>query len=273
MSQAMCVCDCAGGIDPTQSLFFVLCIACWCVAWQNKARHTSMYILSIDVGILHLGLARIRTKPLWHLESMKLVNITKFTHNLVKRHECKLRHSNGLADRLDHVIQDHPYLFQDNDIVLVERQPIRGLVGVEQYFYKMFESTELVHPRSVHAFYDVKCDYEGRKEMSTLLARQIMMEHSVDSGAASYFESLERKHDLSDAVVQAWYWVAMNNGYKLGLSSISNRRFAGRDLMLRALGEYRPGPAADEEACTITTETLHLLDKFAYRPEDQEKPE
>lgn len=239
-----------------------------------------MRVLSIDVGIRNLALARIQVLPSFCVEAVKLIDVTNIEHDKVPEHECTLRHSSELSDRLDHVCQENETeFFKGNDVVLVERQPIpQGLTDCQLYFYNRFKQTQLIHPRSVHAHFGLPPKkYEERKELSTLIALQIIRENKPVDSVLRYIEDLERKHDIGDAIVQAYYWAGVHgmlpiDRFEDDRSVIWYRpsRTAAREkaqaLARRAMGEELPIREAHRADIMCS---LDELDKFRYVPHER----
>lgn len=236
-----------------------------------------MRLLSIDVGIKNLGLASITVLPSFRVEALKLIDVTEVQHQCVPEHECTLRHSNELADRMDHMVQENAEFFTGNDVVLVERQPIAGLTDCQLYIYNRYKQTQLIHPRSVHTHFGMPSkQYEKRKELSTMIAYQILREHDPLDSVIEYLDSAPRKHDLSDAINQAYYWAGIHkllpiDEFEDDRSIIWYRpsRAAAREkaqsLARRALGEELPVRECHRDGRVIMS-SIDELDKFRYVP-------
>lgn len=166
-------------------------------------------ILSIDIGIHHLGLSAGYVDKGWKLLEITwvdMVDITQFTHNLVDNCDCKLYHGNTIADRMEHIFQEYYPVFNEADYILIERQPINGLVAVEQIiYYRWREKCCLVSPRSMHKHFCIgSYDYEQRKQRTMYFAeRQIWHERAIQR-----YQSFERKHDISDSICIMVFWLA-----------------------------------------------------------------
>ena len=80
-------------------------------------------IVSVDVGIVHMGLvlARLDTcGKLVEFPKIILVNLTELTHCRVGRADCKLHHSRELYDRLQHFHQEYGWMFESAVTVLID---------------------------------------------------------------------------------------------------------------------------------------------------------
>ena len=145
-----------------------------------------MIFLSIDVGILNLAFVKAYVdEKLWKIEKIlecKRINICLLKHTKVQRSECKLEHSNDVYDRIQHFLQEYEEEFQDVDQVLIERQPLGGLVHVEQLLFGHFrKKVKLISPNAMHKFLGINgLDYEARKQFTTKLAEPYLKEFWVE---------------------------------------------------------------------------------------------
>jgi hypothetical protein len=171
------------------------------------------YILSIDIGIKHLAMVLIATSKTYEFKEIiwfELVDITQFVHlDQDSKHKCKLFHTRTISDWLSHVFYLNTELFNLAEFILIERQPPQGHVAIEQLIYFNFRNKSvLVHPRSVHKFFNWTNEdtYEIRKQKSVkILKRQL------EKGSRTYlldeFNQLDRQHDISDAYIQALFFL------------------------------------------------------------------
>jgi hypothetical protein len=156
-----------------------------------------MNIASIDIGILHLGL--VSCDVTWDriiVNHVHLVDITKRCRRL----DCKLNHTNHMVDRVDHFIQDHWDILDKADKILVEKQPITGLISVEQLLFdRLRAKVEFIYPVSMHKYFGIrKLNYDERKEF--------LVEKTRPHLTGSIYDTLERKHDVADAMAMIIYW-------------------------------------------------------------------
>jgi hypothetical protein len=202
------------------------------------------YILSIDIGIKHLGMMLIETSETYEFKEIiwfELVDITRFVHlDQDSKTSCSLFHTKTISDWLSHVFYLNTEMFNLVEIILIERQPPQGQIAIEQLIYFNFRSKSiLIHPRSVHKFLNWTSEdtYEKRKEKSVkILKRQL------EKGSRTYllneFNQLERQHDISDAYIQALFFLHIKQ--KEAKRSIS-------------LGSY----------------DVSILEKYAFNPLDE----
>jgi hypothetical protein len=168
-------------------------------------------ILSIDIGCSHLALALFLVDQDFVIEKFldfNLIDITQYTHNVCGNiKNCKMYHTNNFSDRVEHLYVEHP-CFHEADIILVEKQPPQGFVVIEQLIFNKFrDKTILIHPRSVHLHFKMgHLDYENRKVFSEKVCEKFITEKQKEE-----LNSFERKHDVSDALLQCHYYCFTTN--------------------------------------------------------------
>lgn len=172
-------------------------------------------ILSFDVGIKNLGLSLSITDEAFNLiriEWVKNIDIREYTHehDLYDK-QCNIDHnSNNIADWLSHIFLEYETLFNLADFILVEKQPPQGLVVVEQIIlFKYRHKTILIHPKSMHTFFNISNNsYKDRKKLTMLIAEKNCVWHQR---AIASYNSYKRKHDMSDAICLLLYWLRVKN--------------------------------------------------------------
>ena len=170
-------------------------------------------VLSIDVGVLNLGISVGLIDKEFNLKEIAyvdLIDITKFTHEReLEGKKCKLRHTKSIADWMEHIFHEHLPLFQEANYILVERQPPSGLVAIEQLiYYRWRDKCHIISPRSMHKYYDIgHFEYEQRKEKTMYLATNLYNWHQR---AIERYEKFERKHDITDSVCLMAFWLNKN---------------------------------------------------------------
>jgi hypothetical protein len=162
----------------------------------------TLKVLSIDIGIVNLGY--VYSEGLNVLECNR-VDITKVKHNKVSYCNCKLHHDFCIPDYLDHFIQENNNIFENSDIILIERQPPIGITNVQDLLFTKFRNkVKLVSPNTIHKFFKMsKFDYDTRKIESLQLTNEYLREFKT-------FQNTERKHDISDAMLMIIYYIKIN---------------------------------------------------------------
>lgn len=155
-----------------------------------------MIYIGIDVGIINLAIVKCVVEDFTIIKVLEAhrVNLNELPHKRVPRQLCTLEHSNDAYDKIQHFLQEYADLFSDVDQVRIERQPITGLVHVEQLLFGHFRSkAKLISPNSMHKHFNIQhYDYEGRKQQTTNIARPYLSQLSG--------WNQERVHDMSDAL-------------------------------------------------------------------------
>ena len=171
-----------------------------------------IYILSIDIGIINLALILLEVTKDYVLNDIiwfDLINITDFCHlDDESESKCDIPHTKTFTDWLSHIFYLHGELFNLCTHIVIERQPPTGHVAIEQlFFYNFRKKAVLVHPRSVHKFmnWSSSLNYEQRKERSEQTL-QYRLERIQRNYLLKQYLSYERRHDISDAYIQALFF-------------------------------------------------------------------
>ena len=128
------------------------------------------------------------------------INITNVKHNKVKLCDCTLRHDSCIPDYLDHFIQEHMNMFDDSDIILLERQPPAGITNVQDLLFTRFrDKVLLVSPNSVHKYFNMSKDYDTRKIESEQISSLFLCTFR------GFIKNM-RKHDISDSLLMIIYY-------------------------------------------------------------------
>lgn len=165
-------------------------------------------ILSIDIGIQHLGISVSLVSESYQLLEViwiDLIDITKFRCN---RDLCKLYHTRTFSDWIDHMIENNKYFFESSDIILLEKQPPQGLVVVEQLIFSKYrEKTKIISPRKMHTYLNISTfDYEKRKIYTEKIA-----EKHLSESLKQQIKLYERGHDISDSICILLYFLYVKN--------------------------------------------------------------
>jgi hypothetical protein len=170
--------------------------------------------ISIDVGILHLAWIQAQVKETddsWEIvrvQNVRLINISElccpYAHKRIPYNQCTLPHSKDVCDRVAHLIQEYQEEWNDADHILIERQPLSGLVHVEQLLYHLGRhKAELVSANALHAFFSRKgMVYEQRKQDAISFASFYL------KSFAEWNRAGIKQDDLADAYCQLVYVLA-----------------------------------------------------------------
>jgi len=183
----------------------------------------SLKVLSIDIGIVNLGyvyaninwdsftnslkLSKCYLNESFPIEVIKCdrINITNIKHSVIPFCDCKLHHDYCIPDYLDHFIQEHSDLFEQSDVVLLERQPPVGVTNVQDLLFTKFRhKVVLINPVSVHKYFNMSKDYSKRKQESEKIAGKYLLTFNK-------FYNNTRKHDISDAMLMIMYYYSLKH--------------------------------------------------------------
>lgn len=196
-----------------------------------------MKILSIDIGLINLALVYIeydnekiseiahkiqpKVNKTLNILEYHLVDITKYSQ--CTNISCNLDHRKCISNYMKHLFVEYARIFEEATVILVERQPPVGFVSVEQIIcYQYPDKYVMISPRSVHAFFQFSgLDYENRKKTSVKIAKSYYLED---------FDELVRKHDVSDAIVQAVYYVKKLLKDELPTVRPTTNKFTSEDI-------------------------------------------
>ena len=121
-------------------------------------------------------------------------------HQRIKICECDLCHDNCVPDYLDHFIQENQEIFNQADLIILERQPPMGIMNVQDLLFKLFRNkVMLINPRSVHVYFNMPKDYDLRKIKSESVAKNYLEDFYN-------YNNNVRKHDISDALLMVIYY-------------------------------------------------------------------
>lgn len=157
-----------------------------------------MYIVSIDIGLLHLGLIGAfideSNYKLKEINLCKLVDLKEITEFCAFK-DCTLHHEKCFADYMFHFFKIYKEFLEKADVILLEQQPPMGLVCIQEIIrYQYRNKTELVSPHSMHAYFDIgHLNYDQRKEFVIKFAKKWLRNFKA-------FQRNIRKHDLGDAL-------------------------------------------------------------------------
>jgi len=161
-----------------------------------------MKIISIDIGIINLGLVKCTIWDDWtikSIDSIQLIDIRKECLEC-KTGECPHRHDRCFTDYMNHFFDNHPEL-NNADHILIERQPPQGLVSIQELILNKYrETVVLICPRSVHKHFSIThLNYDERKIASVVTAQEVLSKFDRKLSG-------RRNHDIADAICQlCWF--------------------------------------------------------------------
>lgn len=135
-----------------------------------------------------------------------LIDLTHITHECVSEEDCLLPHTHKIVDRVNHFFQEYEFMFQSVGIILIEEQPYKGVASaVEAMIFNRWR-TKCQHIRPLdmlHHYGYRHYTYEHRKKISVHLAQQVL----TNMGLLDLLDKFERKHDCSDAILMACFFL------------------------------------------------------------------
>jgi hypothetical protein len=164
-----------------------------------------MKVLSIDVGLYHMGLVVATLNDDMTVEKIHDCDLVDITTGcgLVG---CQLEHGRNICDYMSHFFQNYNEVLEETDIILIEQQPPMGFVAIQELVRFNYRSkTKVISPRTVHCHFGIQhLDYERRKLASEDIARHWLSEFKN-------YTFQERKHDMADAYCQLKWWSSNMN--------------------------------------------------------------
>lgn len=218
---------------------------------EKKVENKIYKILSIDIGVVHLGLSISILYDDFTLKEIiwvNLIDITKFHHrDGITRKTCPMYHDKTMSDWLDHIFVLYEEFFTQCDYILIERQPPMGFVVIEQLiFAKYRDKAQLISPNSMHKYFNIReYDYDQRKVKVEEICLKMLKHKHVKENYLSYC----RQHDIADSICLMLYWSYKKNAEYLveqNKKRIMGQQFVYRNSTL-TLDEwfeqfrYRPG--------------------------------
>lgn len=164
-----------------------------------------MYIVSIDIGIHNMGTVYLNVNDItWEPEILEvyLDNIQGLCLNCFCN-QCPLNHEKCFVDYVDHYLLKYKTIFDNADVIIIERQPPTGFIVIQELILQHYRNkVKIIQPQSVHKFFCISdLNYDQRKEYTTNVAMKYLKTFET-------FLSSKRKHDISDALCQALYFIS-----------------------------------------------------------------
>jgi len=161
-----------------------------------------MNILSIDIGMINLALVYVNVNSDYTIKEVvfnKLVNLVDLNYHKDLEDIYK---TNETSDRIRNLILHYNDFFTNADKILIERQPPMGFKCIEQVIFFMYrQKTVLISPNAMHSFFQIgHLDYDGRKDKTEKIASEFL-------SYSSYYNNLERKHDLADSMCMIIFYL------------------------------------------------------------------
>ena len=159
----------------------------------------SRRVLSFDAGITHVGVVYAEVSDDWtrvEILNAACVDITDVRHERVAKKDCKIPHTNSLAHRYAHFMQELGPVARTASHFFVEQQPPQSAgLAFEQLLLLDFQGcTTSVSPARIHQRFSLpRGDYDRRKEASCACAVKLY------PALAPLMRAARRAHDIADA--------------------------------------------------------------------------
>lgn len=172
-----------------------------------------MRIISIDVGILHLGFLEAivsdlfvsRTELLLSDEIIycELIDITDLVRKCDDK-SCELYHDKVICDYMSHLFKKYKSQFDSADVILIERQPLMGLCAIQEIIMLNYRNKSiLISPNAMLNFFGIlQYEYEIRKTKTVEIATPYLSQFKD-------FIFNERRHDLADSLCIMYYYLSL----------------------------------------------------------------
>lgn len=163
-----------------------------------------IHVLSLDIGLLHLGLSETILHPDYTIKEIRTISLTDITKFCCeKEKKCTLHHTKTIVDWIDHFIYDNQQLFDASTFILIERQPFGPFTAIEQLLFSRFRNKAyLISPRNIHAYLNIgTLEYNDRKKCCVKIASRFLTESNLQK-----MNTYERSHDIADSICMMLYW-------------------------------------------------------------------
>lgn len=150
-------------------------------------------LVSIDIGYSNMAIVELSTDfKDFTVNSVHKIDLSNFLEREVHMSMVKF-------------ILEYKELFDNADLILIERQPPQGLTNIQDILaYNFSSKVKLICPRSMHKHFMIsKLDYESRKQHTVKITSKYLKEFLV-------FDNESRKHDIADAFCLALYYIEKN---------------------------------------------------------------
>lgn len=168
-----------------------------------------MIVLGIDIGIVNLGMVQVEIDDIWDIKNVHMCERVDMT---------RLCASRETTDRVTSMVEKYKMVFDTSDVILIERQPLTGITGVEELLFYMFrEKCKKISPNAMHKYLGINIyNYEERKERTIARAETWL-------GKRNTYTNETRKHDMADAFCIILWWI--NHNKPSGPNPWENFRF------------------------------------------------
>lgn len=170
-----------------------------------------MKYVAVDVGLINFSLVGATLPENYLMRETVLeesdikicmkIDITALIYSC-DDDNCKLHHEHVISDYMSHLFKKYGNIFEEADVILVERQPITGICAVQELILSNYrDKTTLVSPNAMLNFFGIlHIPYDDRKPLTVEIARKYLCNFEE-------FQTNKRRHDMADAVCILYYYI------------------------------------------------------------------
>lgn len=159
-------------------------------------------VTAIDIG--YTNLAVVSGECDW--EEKEIVTIKHCSLNNLRKYSCKYdncifdKKDNSSSHRIYHFFQSEiSRVFDVSDFIIMERQPMVGLTGIEQSLYLLLKQKygktkyiKLISPNTLHKYFGMHSERTVRKQQSIAKTEEYLIQQPA-------YQKSKKKDDLADA--------------------------------------------------------------------------
>ena len=164
-----------------------------------------MYYISIDVGIINLGLIGATINDDYTLDSIELCDVIDIRELIEEcdENKCNLHHDKCNTDYMNHFFVKFKKYFDKADKILVERQPPGGLICIQDLIMNHCrEKVSLISPNAMHKHFDIGHHaYKTRKVYTVKFSMHLLKEFKI------FLKDPERSEHMADALCLLRYYL------------------------------------------------------------------
>lgn len=174
---------------------------------RSKYFCSQVKFASIDIGKQNFAIVWGYSDPEYNkvvFKSFTLINFDK----VEAQEKSGVQQYNHISDKLKTYFEiENKDIFDDTEMIFVEYQPPQGLRIIQEYLVTTFKHKVIfVHPQQMHKFFRADCYcYIQRKDYMNYRATEFMSFEFFEE-----WDKLKRKHDVSDAICLAYYYIYVN---------------------------------------------------------------
>lgn len=165
-------------------------------------------VTAVDIGIINLAVVSVQEDE-GEITKVLHCSVNDITKMRCKDDKCFFnKNDKSSSHRIMHFLKSKGYeIFDNSDYIVIERQPLVGLTGVEQSLFLMLKQRykknkfiELISANALHAFYGMSDVREVRKIESVNIATMYL-------NGFRDFDRAVKKDDMADAFLYCKFFI------------------------------------------------------------------